>query len=60
MTFVHLLGWPVAECACSARAQVAVLAFRSIDGTCCNDFSQDFHHHLSFIDPCIYLVHLRD
>ena len=33
MTFIQLMGWPVAACACSARDQEAMLAFCSIDGT---------------------------
>ena len=33
MTFIQLMGWPVAECACSAKVQEAMLAFRSTDGT---------------------------
>ena len=52
MTFVKLMGWPVAECACSARDQEAMLAFLSIDGTVVLILDR-IYHHLSFIDPCI-------
>ena len=55
MTFVQLMGWPVAECACSARDQEAMLAFLSIDGTVVLILDR-IYHHLSFIDPCIYLL----